>query len=103
MTLTLGVGSTAIAIIIVVAAAIRRIFPIRIEIGRHGRLWRHFVVIVRNEVVAGEVHEAVVCYIFVLMQAPSGTTDTIESELTCRILVLDFGRVLDVCESVLVV
>ena len=38
VTLALGIGSAPIAATIVVATTIRRVFPIRIEIGRHGRL-----------------------------------------------------------------
>ena len=100
VTLALGIGSAPIAATIVVAATIRRVFPIRIEIGRHGRLWRHFIFIIWNEVVACKVHEAIGCSIFVLHQASSATTDTIECELTCRILVLDLVGALDVRERV---
>ena len=53
--------------------------------------------------VACEVHEAIGCSIFVLHQASSATTDTIECELTCRILVLDLVGALDVRERVQVV
>ena len=53
--------------------------------------------------VAYEVHEAIGCSIFVLQQASFGTTDTIECELTCWILVLDLVGVLDVRDRIQVI